>query len=167
MRTSQKGVDLIKAFESLHDGDLKTIGLQPKLCPAGIWTVGYGRALTHPKTAGVYLREKDKELAYALYPALTEKEAESLLVEDLMEREKRLNSLNLSINQYQYDALISFIYNVGFANLLSSTLLKKVKANPNDESIRGEFAKWKYANKKELAGLVRRRKAEADLYFMK
>ena len=53
----------------------------------------------------------------------------------------------------------------GVGNLKNSTLLKKVNANPNDETIRGEFLKWVRANNKVLAGLERRRKAEADLYF--
>ena len=45
MKTSQVGINLIKHFEGLHDGDLKEIGLQPKKCPAGIWTQGYGSAM--------------------------------------------------------------------------------------------------------------------------
>lgn len=164
MKISQKGIDLIKKFESLHDGDLKVIGLQPKLCPAGIFTVGYGRALTNPKT-GKYLMKEDKELAYSLYPNLTEEQAEIMLAEDLKEREKRLNSLKLNLNQGQYDAIISFIYNVGFANFLSSTLLKKIRANSCDPSIAYEFSRWNKAGGKVLPGLVKRRKAESDLYF--
>ena len=70
-----------------------------------------------------------------------------------------------SVNQNQRDALTDFAYNCGLGNLKSSTLLKKVNADPNDKTIREEFMKWTRANKIELAGLVRRRKAEADLYF--
>ena len=69
------------------------------------------------------------------------------------------------VSQHQFDALLSFTYNVGTGNLARSTLLKKVKANPKDPSIRGEFARWVYGGGKRLPGLVRRRKMEADLYF--
>lgn len=70
-----------------------------------------------------------------------------------------------SINQHQFDALLSFTYNVGTGNLSNSSLLRKVKANPNDPSIRREFSRWVYGGSKRLMGLVRRRKMEADLYF--
>ena len=71
------------------------------------------------------------------------------------------------INQNQFDALVSFAYNLGPANLKSSTLLKKVNANPEDETIRAEFMKWTKAGGRVLRGLVRRREAEANLYFKK
>ena len=71
----------------------------------------------------------------------------------------------LSINQHQFDALLSFTYNVGTGNLARSTLLRKVKANPQEPSIRTEFSRWVYGGGKRLPGLVRRRKMEADLYF--
>ena len=64
MKTSQKGINLIKYFESLHDGDLTEIGLQPKMCPAGIWTEGYGHAIRDLK--GQFFKGKDNKLkAYA------------------------------------------------------------------------------------------------------
>lgn len=69
------------------------------------------------------------------------------------------------VNENQFAALTSFAYNAGIGNLKSSTLLKKVNANPSDETIRAEFMKWDKAGGKQLAGLTRRRKAEADLYF--
>ncbi len=65
----------------------------------------------------------------------------------------------------QFDALVSFCYNVGPANLKSSTLLKKVNINPNDPTIKNEFLKWTKAGGKVLKGLVTRRTAEAELYF--
>jgi len=49
MKISKQGIELIKFFESLHDGNLSKIGLQPKLCPANIVTIGYGRALKDKK----------------------------------------------------------------------------------------------------------------------
>jgi len=69
------------------------------------------------------------------------------------------------ITPNQFGALVSFAYNCGVVNLQKSTLLKKVIANHNDPSIRAEFMKWNKANSKVLAGLARRREAEANLYF--
>jgi lysozyme len=72
-----------------------------------------------------------------------------------------------TINQGQFDALVSFAYNLGPANLKSSTLLKKVNTDPNDPTIEVEFLKWTKAGGKTLKGLVRRREAEVKLYFNK
>lgn len=166
MKTSNAGIELIKHFESLHDGDLKLIGLQPKMCPAGLWTEGYGRLVLDDKgqrIAGV----ENKAKAYKFSRIKTEAQALAALKEDLTERESMVNGLCLVLTQGQFDALVSFVYNVGFANLKSSILLKLIKTDPANPAIRNEFAKWKYANKKELPGLVRRRAAEADLYFKK
>ena len=66
-----------------------------------------------------------------------------------------------------FSAIVSFTYNVGIGNLKSSTLLKKVNANPNDQSISLEFKKWVKSAGKVLPGLVRRRESESDLYFKK
>lgn len=69
------------------------------------------------------------------------------------------------LNANQIEALESFIYNLGPTNFKSSTLLKKININPNDPSIANEFRKWNKANSKVMAGLTRRREAEAKLYF--
>lgn len=144
MKTSKAGIDLIKQFESLE--------LRAYLCPVGIPTIGYG----HTKNIKLGM-------------VITEQQAEDLLKEDLSEAEKSVNSQSLSINQYQFDALVSFVFNVGIGNFRNSTLLKKVKLNPEDKSISDEFAKWKYGTVKGrkvvLAGLVKRRRYEAELYF--
>ncbi|MEA4916540.1 lysozyme [Proteiniphilum sp.] len=170
MKTSNKGITLIKEFESLHDGDLKKIGLQPKMCPAGLWTEGYGRLVLDNK-GNRLSGEANKDKAYHFSRIKTEAQAESALREDLEERESMVNSLGLHFSQGQFDALVSFVYNVGFANLKSSTLLKKARKNLNDISIANEFAKWNKARVngvlKVLPGLTRRRKAESDLYFSK
>ena len=75
----------------------------------------------------------------------------------------------LTLNQNQYDALSSFIYNIGTGAFSKSTLLKKVKINPKDETIRNEFLRWNKGRVNglltELKGLTTRRKAEADLFF--
>jgi len=69
------------------------------------------------------------------------------------------------VNDNQIGALTSFAYNVGLANLKSSTLLKMVNNNPNDKEIHLQFMRWNKANKKVMKGLTRRREAESQLYF--
>nr|WP_297164289.1 lysozyme [uncultured Dysgonomonas sp.] len=142
MKIAITGVKLIQDFEGLE--------LKAYKCPAGVWTIGYGH------TKGV--KQGD---------VITPAQATAYLQADLADAEKTVNSQNLKINQNQYDALVSFTFNVGTGNFLKSTLLKKVKINPDDTSIRSEFAKWKYGSEKVLPGLVRRREAEANLYFKK
>lgn len=140
MRTSHIGIALIKSFESLR--------LEAYRCPAGIWTIGYGH------TAGV--RRGDR---------IDERKAEQLLTDDLRQFEDVVNRECPGINQNQFDALVSFTFNVGTGNFQKSTLLKCVKANPLNVNIRYELSRWNKANGTVLSGLIRRRKAEADLYF--
>jgi lysozyme len=96
-------------------------------------------------------------------------QAENFLREDLKTSENEVSKKLPSINQNQFDALVSFVFNVGVGNFRNSTLLKKAKANAGDVTIRAEFARWNKAcvngALKELPGLTRRRKEEADLYF--
>ena len=164
MRTSNLGIELIKHFESLHDGDLKKIGLQPKMCPAGIWTVGYGHALRD--ATGKYLKGvSDYPKLLEIYPHLetiTEEEADELLKEDLVLWEnyvgKRLNAL---VTQYEFDALVSHSYNTGG----SDTLFKLVNNFADPKEIEPWFCK-KYisANGIVLRGLQRRRMSEWILF---
>ena len=77
----------------------------------------------------------------------------------------KLVKTNITVNQL--NALTSFAYNVGVANLQKSTLLKLVNLNPNDAMIAKEFLKWNKAAGKELKGLTNRRIAESALYFTK
>jgi len=167
MKISEKGLMLIRHFESLHDGDLTIIWLQPKMCPAGIWTVGYGRALKDEN--GKWLKGmENKDKAYAIYPSLTEQQAVQMLDEDCDERESRLNSLGIHFEQNEFDALVSFIYNVGFANFKRSSLLKRIKLRLDADSIIKAFMMWNKARVdgelRVLKGLIRRRVAEAYLY---
>jgi lysozyme len=88
------------------------------------------------------------------------------LHEELNKFGKQVDSFTRDdLTQSQFDALTSFCYNLGGGNLKSSTLLKKVNLNPNDPTIKAEFLKWNKAGGKVLAGLTRRREAEATLYF--
>lgn len=140
MKTSPKGIALIKEFEGLR--------LKAYKCLGGVWTIGYGH------TASV----KPGML-------ITKAQAEEYLKADLIAFERYLNGLGLALNQNQFDALVSFIYNVGTGNFSSSTLLRKVRANPQDNSIVDEFLRWVYSKGRVLPGLQRRRLAEMKLYF--
>ena len=140
MKTSPKGIALIKEFEGLR--------LKAYKCPGGVWTIGYGH------TAGVKSGM-----------VITEAQAEEYLKADLIAFERYLNGLGLALNQNQFDALVSFIYNVGTGNFSNSTLLRKVRANPQDNSIMDEFLRWVYSKGRVLPGLQRRRLDEMKLYF--
>lgn len=140
MKIGIKGLNLIKSFEGCSFTAYK--------CPAGIWTIGYG----HTKGVKEGMR-------------ISSDQADKYLLEDLTDAESAVNSHKLYVNQNQYDALVSFTFNLGAGNLSKSTLLRLAKTNPNDPAIRVEFMKWDKAKGKVLKGLTRRRKAEADLYF--
>ena len=140
MKTSAQGIELIKRHEGLR--------LKAYKCPAGVWTIGYGH------TRGV--REGF---------VITEEEATAFLKSDLKDAENTVNAALPAINQNQFDALVSFVFNIGSGNFLKSTLLKKAKANPADATIQQELLKWRLAGGKVLPGLEKRRKDEADLYF--
>jgi lysozyme len=143
------------------------IGLQPKLDPVGIWTVGYGHAV---KVNGEFLRGiSNKAKAYELFPCLTEQEACDLLNHDLDYFENFVSDLNVDLQQFQFDSLVSFAYNVGTGSLYRSTLLKVVRYTPNDEkAIERSFMMWNKGRIKGkltvLPGLVRRRLSEAYLF---
>jgi lysozyme len=141
------GLDLIKKFEGLRTN--------PYLCSAGVPTIGYGNTF--------YEDGKKVTLNDSL---ITEERANNLLSLVVNNFEKHVDSFcRDDINQNQFDALVSFAYNLGPNNLKNSTLLKKVNINPNDPTIRDEFMKWTRAGGKALKGLVERRNAEANLYF--
>jgi len=165
-KTSSNGLEIIKHYEGLHDGDLIEIGLQPKLCPAGIWTIGWGHALKD--IDGSWLRgiEGFKRLQeiYPYYITITQEEADALLEEDLERFEKYVNTIEAVATQNEFDALVSFAYNLGTNALRNSTLLKTIENDYMCDLIRDEFLKWKYAGFKVLPGLLARRKSEALLF---
>lgn len=144
MKTSDLGIDLIRRHEGLR--------LDAYLDPVGIPTIGFGH------TRGVKIGQK-----------ISEKQALIYLKEDLCNAEKAINKLLLNINQNQFDALVSFVFNVGEAKFLESTLLRKIKNDPLDRSVRNEFIRWKNGRVggelKPLPGLLKRRMDEANLYF--
>lgn len=139
-----KGLNLIKEFEGLR--------LVAYKCPAGVWTIGYGHTYN--------VKEGD---------VITEAKATKFLLDDISNAVDIVSgsTMDVELTQNQFDALVSFTYNVGVKNFSDSTLLRKVKLNPNDPTIANEFKKWIYTGKEVLSGLVRRRKAESELYFKK
>lgn len=162
MKTSQIGIDLIKHFEGLHDGDLSVIGLQPKMCPAGIWTEGYGRAMRDKN--GKFIKGiENKKLAYSRITIRTKEQAEVALREDLVEFEKIvLSKLKFTVKQQQFDALVSHTYNTGGSDTLFRLVNNK---SPNPDIKYWLENKYITGGGKKLKGLIERRKAEAKLYF--
>lgn len=138
---TREGLELIKRFEGCR--------LTAYRCPAGVWTIGYG----HTKD----VKEGQR---------ISEAEAERMLAEDLRYYEQMVGLMVMKpLEAHQMDALVSFAYNCGVAALRKSTLLKLVNQNPKDPKIREAFGMWNKAGGKVLPGLVKRREAEADLYF--
>lgn len=142
MTTSDLGIELIKKHEGFRSKAYR--------CSANVLTIGFGHTLNVKST-----------------DVIDKAQAEVFLRQDVEFAEKEVNKHNLNINQNQFDALVSFVFNLGVGNFARSTLLKKIKSNPNDPAIKKEFERWIYAGGKVLNGLVRRRKEEADLYFTK
>lgn len=139
MRLSKKGLDLIKHFEGCK--------LKAYRCSAGVLTVGYGH------TGNV----KEGEL-------ITQEKAEQYLLDDVERFERGVNALVDNVNQNQFDALVSFAFNLGIGNLKKSTLLRMIKENEFTEAAE-QFLRWNRAGGKVLEGLKRRREAERKLFL--
>ena len=146
MTLNKAGADLIKSFEGCK--------LKAYQCSAKKWTIGYGNTFFEDGTP------------VKIGDAITQDKAEKmfeLIADEFANKVAKLVPSHITPNQF--GALVSFAYNCGVLNLQKSTLLKKVIANNNDATIRAEFMKWNKAGGKVLAGLTRRREAEANLYF--
>jgi len=139
-RMSDRALEMLKQFEGLR--------LRAYRDSAGVWTIGYG----HTKTA---------------YPGMviTRAEAERLLRQDLVRFEKAVrDSVRVPLTQNQFDALVSFSFNVGVGAFRKSTLLKRL--NKKDYAgAKQEFRRWVYAGGRRLQGLVNRRNQEAHLFL--
>lgn len=146
-KIAYRGIELIKHFEGLY--------LSAYLDAAKIPTIGRG-TIRYPNGKKVQIGD-----------TCTVEQADEYLLFEIREKEKAVNALvkDVELNQGQFDALVSFAYNLGQGSLSRSTLLKKIKANPNDTSIAKEFLKWNKAGGRELEGLTRRRRSESHLYF--
>ena len=146
MKLNKEGADLIKEFEGCK--------LKAYQCSAKKWTIGYGNTFFEDGKPVLPGHAITQEKANQLF---------ELISADFSAKVAKLVPSHITPNQF--GSLVSFAYNCGVVNLQKSTLLKKVNANHNDQSIRAEFLKWNKAGGKVLAGLTRRREAEANLYF--
>jgi len=170
MTAREECLSILKFSESLHDGDLSLIGLQPKLDPAEIWTEGWGHAMIDPRT-GKFLKGKKNEayarkIAFINDPNIDDDiEAEKLLDIDFKKVEDQLNSLKLNLNSYQFYACAELIFNIGLGNFKTSTLLKYIKLNPRDGKIGRAFLMFIRCGEDYLPGLAIRRAKETILYF--
>ena len=140
MNTSEKGINLIKKFEGCK--------LYAYRDSVGVLTIGYGT--TKGVKAGM---------------AITQKQAEDFLKRDIVPLENALNSMNINFTQGQYDALISFQYNLGTGAFKGSTMYKKIAAKANDLDITDQMVRWVNAGGKPLLGLKKRRVAEANMFL--
>ena len=136
---SQEGLSLIKRFEGCE--------LQAYKCAAGVWTIGYG------STKGV--KEGD---------TISQEEADKLLLHEMEEYEGYINDMvTVDLEQNQFDAMVSWVFNLGPANLKASTLLKVLNAK-DYEGVPAQIKRWNKAGGKVLQGLIRRREAESLLF---
>jgi len=149
MKTSLKGINLIKKFEGFKS--------YPYTCPAGKLTVGYGHVID----------EKDTILAKATSP-ISEEKAEEILKQDVSIAENVVNSsVKVTLDQGQFDALVSLVYNWGGYYFKASKGLKKLNAGNYNEAAQEFFDAAKgvvRVSGKVLKGLVNRRQAELDLW---
>ena len=145
MQVSPEGAAFIKQFEGLS--------LSSYLCPANVWTVGYG-------TTGPDIGPDTK---------ITKEEAEAFFASDVMAFAGGVkDSLKVTVNQNQFDALVSFAYNVGLGAFRSSTLLKLLNDRADPKIVAAEFSRWINAeNKKAIEGLKIRREKERQLFLTK
>ncbi|WP_213279216.1 lysozyme [Chryseobacterium indologenes] len=146
MKASQKGINLIVSFEGFS--------AKPYLDSAGIPTIGYGNTY-YPGGKKVTMED----------PAITKEQGVELIAAVLPTYEKIVNSkVKIALNQNQFDALVSHAYNTGG----SETLFSLINKNAEEQAIRNWFTRrYITAGGKVLNGLIRRRKAEADLFFSK
>ncbi len=147
MKASQIGINLITSFE-----DLKLNAYDDGV---GVWTIGYGTTV-YPN--GVRVKQGDK---------CTLSQAKEYFAHDLNRFEKAVNqNIKVSINQNQFDALVSLTYNIGEKAFKDSTLLEKL--NKGDYlGAADQFPRWNKGGGKVMKGLVRRRAAERDLFLKK
>jgi len=140
MTTGKQGLRLIKDAEGLRLDSYK--------CPAGVWTIGYG----HTKDV-----KPNMEIDQA--------RADDYLVEDIAPIEHYLNNMGFNFRQEQFDALVSWIFNLGLGNFTHSTMVKYICANRSDEDITDQMVKWVNVGKSPLLGLKKRRIAEANMWL--
>jgi lysozyme len=148
MNIGNKGLRLIKEFEGCK--------LTAYKCPAGVWTIGIGST-----------RYSDGSVVKKGQTLANEEAALLLLSKTLASYEHAVNAIKVDLTQNEFDALVSLTYNIGARNLANSTLVKMLKAGDSKAEIAKQFLRWDKAGGKPLAGLTRRRNAEAELFLSK
>ena len=144
MRLSEAGLSLIKEFEGLQ--------LTAYRCSANVLTIGYGHT-----GSDVYEGK-----------SITEAEAEKLLLADCESSQQCVSSfVHVPLTQFEFDALVSFVFNVGSTAFINSTLCKLLLSGAERSVVAAEFPRWVKAGGKTLPGLVRRREAEKALFLRK
>lgn len=140
MKASDRLIEALKRFEGLRT--------EAYLCAAGRWTIGYGHTLTARE--GMIIDEQ---------------RAEHFLRQDVKTIERWLTSKNITDEQHRFDALVSFIFNLGIASFYDSTLRKVIERGGTEEDIRKQWMRWVHVKKKVLPGLVKRREWECNLFI--
>ncbi|MEZ5690505.1 MAG: lysozyme [Rickettsiales bacterium] len=143
-RITQDGLNLIKRFE----------GFEPEiyLDAAGLPTIGYGHLL----------RPGEEEM---FKNGISEEAGVALLIKDVLVAERAvLRLIRVPLSNGQFDALVSFTFNLGSGALQRSTLRRKVNREEH-EDVPAEFMRWVWAGGRKLKGLIRRREAEARIYL--
>ena len=134
------------------------------MCPVGIWTVGWGRALRDIKTGRFLMGDEDKAAAYEQYQNTTEAHADFMLAEDLKIFASSVDRLvSIKLSPCQFGAIVSFTYNVGVGSFEGSTIRKMLNSG-NIEEASQQFARWNKSRGKVLPGLTIRREAERKLF---
>jgi lysozyme len=157
-------IDLIRRFEGIADGDPTTVRLDPYLCPADHWTIGWGHVVRGPD--GKPIRGKEnRAAARAVYPAgITMDEAAVLLADDVRRFAAGIEDLlTVKVSDTRFCALVSFAYNCGLGALKTSTLLRLLNTGAYD-AVPEQLMRWTRINGKESRGLRNRRAAEAALW---
>lgn len=152
LHLSSEGDSLVKSFEGcLHPVDPAKSRFRPYVCPAGVLTIGWG----HTNDNGRQFKSSD---------VWTQGECDAEFRADMVRFEAAVRRrVKVELTQHQFDALVSFTYNCGEGNLAKSGLLRRVNAKDFEGAV-GEFPKWNRGGGKVLAGLTRRRAAEAALF---
>ena len=146
MKVNAEGYALLKRFEGCR--------LKAYLCPANVWTIGYGNTFyedgTKVKEGDVITQQRADELA-------------KFIVEQFADSIRAM--IKQPLNENQFSACVSLAYNIGTGGFKKSSVLRKLNANPLDTSIADSFRLWNKGGGKVLRGLVNRREAEIQLYF--
>lgn len=177
-RNIQPAIALIKRFEGIDDGDPNTVNLDPYLCPAGYWTIGWGHVVRD--ASGRMLKGAgEAHRAKAIYPiGITPMRADVLLADDVARfnadltriladvhvLHERETAVNETLNDNQYCALLSFVFNVGIGAFIRSTLFTRLLER-NHADVPRQLRRWTRGGGKVLPGLRRRRMAEAKLWL--